>query len=50
MTIHNIFLTIGGTYLLMLAGGVVLYFIGRYIDRKYAGKFYQQLEDELNNQ
>ena len=50
MTAHGIFTIFGGMYTLMLIGGVLLYFIGRYIDRKYAGKFYQQLEDELNNQ
>ena len=50
MTTHGIFTILGGTYILFILGGALLYFIGRYIDRKYGDKFYQDLEDELNNQ
>lgn len=49
MTAHGIFTTLGGMYSLFILGGIALYILGRYLDRKYAGKFYQELEDELNN-
>lgn len=47
---HGIFTILGGTYILLILGGVLLYFIGQHFDRKYGKEFYQQLEDELNNQ
>ena len=50
MITHGIFTILGGTFILFILGGVLLYIIGRYIDRKYAKEFYQELEDELNNQ
>ncbi len=50
MITHSIYTIIGGTYILIILGGVVLYTIGRYLDRKYGQKFYQDLEDEFNNQ
>lgn len=50
MMTHGIFIILGGMYILMLLGGILLYLLGRYFDRKYGKEFYQQLEDELNNQ
>ena len=50
MIAHGIFTILGGTYSLFILGGIALYILGRYLDRKYAGKFYQQLEDEIKNQ
>jgi len=50
MITHGIFTILGGTYILMLLGGILLLFIGRYFDRKYGKDFYQQLEEEIKKQ